>query len=134
MAPRSFLAGALGALLLTTPGQSAAATSQAGTPWFQYETVQLTEASLAHLNKSQSAPFTSGNGSHLSSRSTGKCKTFPGDTWWPAPAVWDLFDALLGGALIKTVPLASSCYSAWPEYNSKACAAVTSNWTDSYLQ
>ncbi|KAJ5594341.1 uncharacterized protein N7459_000549 [Penicillium hispanicum] len=141
MAPRPLIVAALGALLLAAPGQATtaaekvSAASQAGAPWFESETIQLTEQSLSHLHRNQSTLFAFGNSTdaRLNTRSTGECKVFPGDFWWPLPIVWDLFDVLLGGALIKTVPLASSCYSSWPEYNSKQCATITSDWTDSSL-
>lgn len=59
------------------------------------------------------------------------CKTFPGDLNWPTKLVWDIFDAFLGGALIPTVPIASSCYDTkWGKKDSTECASVVSNFTN----
>jgi hypothetical protein len=59
------------------------------------------------------------------------CKTFPGDLNWPTKLVWDIFDAFLGGALIPTVPIASSCYETkWGKKDSTECASVVSNFTN----
>ncbi|KAJ5692322.1 hypothetical protein N7462_001745 [Penicillium macrosclerotiorum] len=142
MAPRSLLAGALlSALYLASPGEAAVAAQQvssvsgAGAPLFKSETVQLTEQALSSsgLSQNQSALFTFGNGTTLSTRSRSECKVFPGDALWPAKWVWSLFDELLGGALIKTVPLAAPCYSSWPEYDSDKCDTITDDWTNSNL-
>ena len=141
MVPRSLLTGALGALLWAASGHATAAglkrstVSTAGAPLFESEKVQLTEQTLSHLSRNESALFNFGNnGSALSTRSSGECRLMPGDFSWPLPIIWELFDDLLGGALIKTVPLASSCYSSWAEYDSNQCDAITSNWTNSNLQ
>lgn len=44
-------------------------------------------------------------------------RSSPTNILWPSKRTWELFDLLLGGALVKTVPLAASCYSAWSEYD-----------------
>ena len=62
------------------------------------------------------------------------CKVFPGDSNWPSPIVWKVFDLLSGGALIQTVPLAAPCYSNWAEYNPAACEVITSQWSDPHIQ
>ncbi|TGO24708.1 hypothetical protein BPAE_0096g00140 [Botrytis paeoniae] len=66
------------------------------TALFDFETIQLETSDLAQLNASMQALFTFGN---ASSRSA--CKVFPGNADWPADDVWDIFNDLLGGALIK---------------------------------
>lgn len=87
------------------------------TALFDFETIQLKTSDLAQLNASMQALFTFGNASSVdassiaSSRSA--CKVFPGDAAWPADDVWDIFNDLLGGGLIKTIPIASSCYNGW---------------------
>jgi hypothetical protein len=141
MAPRSMIKGAfLGALALTAPvtaqlADQVSSDSQAGVPLFTSETLQLTDDALATVNENQSALFQFGNASSLSTRSVNGCKVYPGDFWWPSKLVWNLFDAFLGGALIKTVPLAASCYKSWPdEYNAATCSSITDDWTDSNLQ
>lgn len=140
MAPRSMIAGAfLGALALTAPVtaqvvEQVSSDSQAGVPLFTSETLQLTADALATLSQNQSTLFQFGNSSTLSARTVGGCKVFPGDFWWPSSLVWTLFDKVLGGALIKTVPLAASCYSSWPEYDADTCATITDDWTNSNLQ
>ncbi|KAH1499829.1 hypothetical protein KXV92_002209 [Aspergillus fumigatus] len=65
------------------------------------ETLQLTDAVLVNLSfaiQKQTQLFAIGNNASVS-------------------RTWELFDLLLGGALVKTVPLAASCYSAWSEYD-----------------
>lgn len=71
----------------------------------------------------------------VTARSSGQqCRVFPGDTAWPLDVVWNFLDLVLGkGALIKTVPLAAPCYNGY-HYNQTKCAALTANWTNSYLQ
>ncbi|TGO10094.1 hypothetical protein BTUL_0144g00080 [Botrytis tulipae] len=106
------------------------------TALFDFETIQLKTSDLAQLNASMQALFTFGNASSVdasniaSSRSA--CKVFPGDADWPADDVWDIFNDLLGGALIKTAPIASSCYNDW-NYNADKCAFVTDNWSNSTM-
>lgn len=41
---------------------------------------------------------------------SGACRVFPGDEAWPSQETWDTFGKLLGGVLIKTVPIAALCY------------------------
>lgn len=62
------------------------------------------------------------------------CKAFPGDSEWPSPQNWDRFNQTLNGSLIRTVPLAASCYPNWPEYNPEQCDSVTAAWNKSSLQ
>ncbi|KAF3390356.1 putative FAD-linked oxidoreductase [Penicillium rolfsii] len=140
MAPRSIIKGALlSALALTAPvtaqlADQVSSESQAGVPLFTSETLQLTDEALATVSDNQSALFQFGNTSTLNARTLNGCKVYPGDFWWPSRLVWNLFDTFLGGALIKTVPLAASCYSSWPdEYNAATCASITANWTNSNL-
>ncbi|KAH7094849.1 hypothetical protein FB567DRAFT_511218 [Paraphoma chrysanthemicola] len=60
-----------------------------------------------------------------------RCRTFPGDLAWPKALVWDVFDALLGGALIPTIPIAAPCYDTpWGKQNAQTCADVTKNFTN----
>lgn len=140
MARRSLFAGLLGALLLAAPGDAAIGTkvssaSEAGVPLFESETVQLTDKSLSPLDRKQTALFGfDKNDSRPSTPHKGDCKLLPGDKSWPSDTVWGQFDDFLGGALIKTVPLAAACYPSWPEYDSEKCKNVTADWTVSYMQ
>jgi hypothetical protein len=58
----------------------------------------------------------------------------PGDWLWPVDLVWDIFDILLGGVLLKPAPLAAACYPSWPEYDADLCTTITPNWLRSNLQ
>lgn len=49
------------------------------------------------------------------------CKTTPADVSWPSLQEWSFLNASIGGALIQTAPVASSCYSNNP-FNSTAPA------------
>jgi hypothetical protein len=82
--------------------------------YFNYETLQLLPTDLDQLNASIAALFAFDNdtASDVEKRSSG-CKTAPGDPLWPAPILWDLFNLLIGGKLIKAVPLASPCYNSY---------------------
>ncbi|KAJ5469715.1 hypothetical protein N7539_009333 [Penicillium diatomitis] len=125
------LAGSVNGLL----ADEVPTTSDAGVPYFPSETLQLTDQALASLDKNQSKYFDFGtsDNSTLVTRSQLGCKSLPGDFFWPAEFVWSLFDFVLGGALIKTVPLAASCYPSWSEYDANECDFVTKNWTNSNL-
>ncbi|RAK94981.1 FAD-dependent oxidoreductase [Aspergillus ibericus CBS 121593] len=114
------------------------ANAMANAPFFASETHQLTDEVLACLQPvlgNATALFEFGsNSSAQSLPAPGECKVLPGDAAWPSPSTWSLFDQLLGGALIQTVPLAAACYPSWPEYNQAECQSVTDDWTVSYLQ
>lgn len=77
-----------------------------------FETVQLLDSDLEYLNDTLSAIFSFDDVTvaNISARSTAGCKTFPGDAAWPSTLIWTVFDILLGGALIETVPIAAPCY------------------------
>ncbi|EHA25629.1 hypothetical protein ASPNIDRAFT_43953 [Aspergillus niger ATCC 1015] len=110
--------------------------SVANAPFFASEIHQLTDGVLAGLQASlgnSTALFEFGHNTSTKSLSSGECKVFPSDAAWPSDSTWSLFDQLLGGALIKTVPLAASCYPSWSEYNKTECDYVSDEWTVSYL-
>lgn len=106
---------------------------------FQLESFQLTSESLSNLDSSTAEVFQFDEGQQaendkLRRSAPGFCRTFPGDSSWPSDAVWKNLKSALGhDALIKTVPLASPCYNG-RFYNQATCAALTANWTNSYLQ
>lgn len=60
------------------------------------------------------------------------CKVFPGDKAWPSTQTWASLNQTTGGALIRGVPRASTCYS--PGYDADDCDYLTSQWNNSYFQ
>ncbi|KAL3440147.1 hypothetical protein BJX65DRAFT_300683 [Aspergillus insuetus] len=55
--------------------------------------------------------------------------SLPGEDSWPSPIEWHSLNASIGGRLIHSVPPGSVCYPEWPNYNTKACDEVISQWT-----
>ena len=103
---------------------------------FGFETLQLVEDSLEQLDESNRTLFEFADEEDidaLAKRTFFKCKVFPGDWLWPAKWTWKIFDLLSGGALIKTVPQAISCYEG-PAYDKEKCEYLTAEWTNSYIQ
>lgn len=58
--------------------------------------------------------------------SVSDCKCFPGDSCWPAPAVWRSFNESLAGRLVATVPLAQPCHH--PNYDEEKCSRLKGEW------
>lgn len=58
----------------------------------------------------------------------GECKTYPDDSRWPSDSIWELFNDLLGGALVKTVPYAAPCYQSFGMYDVDRCDFLTRTW------
>ncbi|KAK3346060.1 hypothetical protein B0T25DRAFT_267723 [Lasiosphaeria hispida] len=107
---------------------------------FAYESAELTDAVLADIGAQDpaSAPLLGfgddpDSGSATRPPSGPACKVFPGDAAWPSTQLWNLFNTSLGGALIKTVPLAAPCYNNWPQRNAAECQYVTDHWADPHL-
>lgn len=100
------------------------------------ETLQLSDAVISRIAKDEVTKqyaeyFVFENATLAPQKSLASCKTFPGDLTWPIKLVWEVFDALLGEALIPTVPIASSCYDTkWGNKDSAECANVVSNFTN----
>ncbi|RDW67504.1 hypothetical protein BP6252_08900 [Coleophoma cylindrospora] len=117
-----------------TAAAASTVTPKTGQDLFPYETVQLTESNLNPLNASLISLFGFDDvaGANITARNQPKCKTFPGDPLWPQEWVWSIFNVLLGGSLLKTVPIAAPCYSG-PHYDLDRCTIVVNNWTDSAL-
>ncbi|KZL80828.1 fad-dependent monooxygenase [Colletotrichum incanum] len=59
------------------------------------------------------------------------CKTTPFDATWPNTEEWNAFNQSLGGALLKTQPVASSCYENNPFNSTLSCDEVDENWSSS---
>ena len=57
------------------------------------------------------------------------CKTTTKDTTWPLPHEWGALNSSLHGALIKTIPVASSCYKGNPFGSPVNCSIVNDYWT-----
>mgnify|MGYP001157749622 CR=1 FL=1 len=94
---------------------------------FAWENVQL---SSRDISPSDAFLF----GFNTSSKPSLKCKAFPGESSWPSAQTWAKFNKTLGGALIKTVPLAAACYPEWGEYyNPEECQRVRESWTNPRL-
>lgn len=118
------------------------AISSVGTPYFEYETRQLTDEVIRSIREDSSTAEYAGlfdfdNGvdaDALGPATHGKCKVFPGDEDWPSEEKWDKFDELLGNALIPTIPLAAPCYPSWGEYSTDKCEEITAKWSDAYFQ
>ncbi|KAF4973619.1 hypothetical protein FSARC_159 [Fusarium sarcochroum] len=104
------------------------------------ETFQLTEGSLPALTELDSThaslfyPESTSKRRRSGVDSSQKCKTFPGYHYWPGDSVWRLFDRITGGALIKTVPIAASCYDNFGVYDKTRCNHVVDQWSNSSLQ
>ncbi|KAI0118572.1 FAD-binding domain-containing protein [Hypoxylon sp. NC0597] len=103
---------------------------------FEGETLQLTDAVIANLTDLELSNITlfsfqneSSSAETIAKRAIpGVCKTYPDDPYWPFQSTWALFNVLLGGALIKTVPYASPCYDSFGDRNASRCDFITNNW------
>lgn len=78
-----------------------AETEAAGAPLQSSEIRQLTDEVVDRIASDE---LTAGH------HATAACKIFPGDPGWPVESVWNVFNALLGNALIPTKPLGAPCY------------------------
>ncbi|KAL2189410.1 hypothetical protein L209DRAFT_749175 [Thermothelomyces heterothallicus CBS 203.75] len=104
---------------------------------FAWEDAQLTDEVISSTdpllfgfgNPVDTAASTSENGGP----ELPNCKVMPGDTSWPSPETWALFNSTLGGALIETVPIAAPCYNNWPQRDAAACEYVTEHWGDPHM-
>lgn len=80
-----------------------------------FEETQLQPQYLASLSAEDSSLLSFGDSTSAAQPKHGgrakDCKVFPGDAEWPSEAAWDVLNRTLGGALIKTVPIAAPCYN-----------------------
>ncbi|KAI0011536.1 FAD-binding domain-containing protein [Xylariaceae sp. FL0662B] len=106
--------------------------------YFTFEQSQLTTdviTNLTNYNLSDVALFDFDDADEaLRKRYIRICKTFPGDRNWPSNSLWNLFNILSGGALIKGVPPAAPCYSDWLGYDQDKCASITAQWVTPQYQ
>ncbi|PQE17552.1 FAD-dependent monooxygenase protein [Rutstroemia sp. NJR-2017a BBW] len=57
-----------------------------------------------------------------------KCKTTPSDATWPSDQDWTSLNSSINGALIRTRPVASSCYPGNPFGSPMTCDEVKAGW------
>lgn len=116
-----------------------AGTEAAGAPLQSAETLQLTDEVIDriasnHGTADYASYFAFDNSTVVNTanrRATAACKAFPGDPEWPLDIIWDIFDALLGKALIPTKPLGAPCYdSEWGPRDDAECANIVKNSTN----
>ncbi|KAL2864102.1 FAD-binding oxidoreductase [Aspergillus lucknowensis] len=121
-------------LFLIATSFTATALASRAPDYFDFETVQLLPADLKRLDSDATALFAFDSKTQQDHfpRSPSHCKVFPGDRAWPSKADWGLLNRATGGALVKGVPRASSCYNG-PLYDASDCEYLTSRWTDSYF-
>lgn len=111
-------------------------------PLFGYEINSLTEEKLhqllkkaGELEKTHLFDFDNEIGHGVTSVSEkSQCKAFPGRSGWPSRDTWALFDKLLDGTLIETVPIAAPCYLNLGIYNAEKCALVRDSFANPYFQ
>jgi hypothetical protein len=131
---------------VTPAGATVSTDSSAGVALFPKEAVQLTDEALKTAD-SQTTEVDVGalfgfdgddetNAVARRAIKSGQCKAFPGDSNFPKEKVWSIFDRLLGGALIRTTPIAAPCYknSTWNNYDEAKCADISARFTTSDLQ
>ena len=91
-------------------------------------------ANLTSLQLSNISLFGFDTPETAKAKRAGQCKTYPGDFLWPIDLVWNVFNLLSGGALIKTKPFASPCYNNFGNYDPAKCANIDANWSNnSYI-
>ncbi|KAL4806377.1 FAD binding domain protein [Aspergillus unguis] len=132
----------VGASAVSIPA-AAATVSPSGSSLFPSEKIQLTEDALADAtsriaDSSVAELFSFHNASAGADANRSRslrhaCKVMPGDEDWPSDLAWEVFDLLVGGALIKPAPLAAVCYPDWEEYDADKCASITTDWITSDL-
>ncbi|KAJ5490416.1 FAD linked oxidase N-terminal [Penicillium expansum] len=133
------LARAISTTSLAAASTTVVATTDSAPLLFHNEKVQLTEGVLSDVaatlqNSTVANMFAFASDSSVAKRSVhNSCKVMPGDFLWPVELIWDVFDLLLGGSLIKTVPLGSYCYPDWPQYDAAKCASISADWLTSDL-
>jgi hypothetical protein len=56
------------------------------------------------------------------------CKTTPLDSAWPSSADWTALNTSINGTLIRSAPVASSCYTSNLFNSTSTCTFVETNW------
>ncbi|KAJ5314198.1 NADH-ubiquinone oxidoreductase 20.8 kDa subunit [Penicillium atrosanguineum] len=57
------------------------------------------------------------------------CKLSPSDKSWPSPEEWSGLNKSIEGTLLRTIPVASSCYPGNPFDSPYNCSDVTKHWS-----
>lgn len=60
---------------------------------------------------------------------TPKCKTTPFELDWPSDAEWAYLNKSINGELLRTTPVASSCWPGNPFGSPLSCDIVQNNWS-----
>lgn len=113
--------------------------SNSSVDYFSSEAAQLTDSVLTNLTDLDLSSIDlfsfDTEDAATTRRAAASCRVMPGDAAYPCDLIWKVFGLLLGkNALIKTVPLASPCYTNWNNENATECTTITDNWsTDSYM-
>lgn len=58
------------------------------------------------------------------------CKLTPLDATWPCESEWNLLNATIDGFLLRTVPVASSCWPGNPLGSTVGCNTTIENWSN----
>ncbi|SMQ52371.1 unnamed protein product [Zymoseptoria tritici ST99CH_1A5] len=70
----------------------------------------------------------------LKGEDVSSCRCFPGDSCWPTPQDWAIFNSSVGGRLVATVPLAAPCHhSSFAPYDAAACSRLQEEWTSPHI-
>jgi hypothetical protein len=120
-------------LLPLAATQSPLSSQVRDTNFLPCERLQLLDLVLATLSEDEAPFFDFASNNPSPRRSTSTCKVFPGDASWPGDVKWSLLNHTVGGALIKTIPVAAPCYPGL-FYDADGCAYITAQWTNSSLQ
>ncbi|KAF2851300.1 FAD-binding domain-containing protein [Plenodomus tracheiphilus IPT5] len=75
------------------------------------------------------APIVAG-ASVIPNQAEPSCKSTPLDASWPPEKDWHSLNSTIKGSLIRTAPVASSCWLGSPFESSFSCDTVKSNWTN----
>jgi hypothetical protein len=59
------------------------------------------------------------------------CRLTPSDPSWPSASEWAALNISIGGAMIDTQPIASSCYPGNPFHSPDSCDFIQANWANS---
>jgi hypothetical protein len=134
LSPLGILAQASPLSSIEPAGAPIPITSAAGAPLQAAELLQLTDEVVERLETEDEttdyASYFKFEDSAVRRTASASCKTFPGDAAWPKDIIWEIFNVLLGGALIPTKPAAASCYdSKWGMKDAAKCRDVTNNFT-----
>lgn len=142
--PAATLAQSSALLDLEPAATSVPVTAPAGVALQEAENLQLTNSVIERIaSDNVTAEYVEyfafdnssfANPERVQRAASAACRTFPGDPTWPKKIIWDVFNALLGGALLPAKPIGASCYdSKWGRKDSAQCADVSTNWTNAYF-